>query len=46
MASAHREGLGVSRSARVRASLTARTLEIFRHASNIPQRCCDELAEA
>jgi len=46
MASAHRESLGVSRIARVRASLTARTLEIFRQASMIPHRCCDELNES
>ncbi len=39
MASAHREGLGLSRSARDRASLTERTEEIFRQASSIPQRC-------
>jgi len=45
IASAQREGLGVSRIARERASLTERTLEIFLQASNIPQRC-EELPEA
>jgi len=38
-ASVHRGGRGISRIARVRASLTARTLEIFLHASRIPHRC-------
>src|SRR5580693_4141860 len=46
IASAHREGLGVSRIARERASLTERTLEIFLQASRIPHRCCcNELCE-
>src|SRR5258708_5648567 len=46
MASAHREGRGISRIARERASLTERTLEIRLQASRIPQRCSDEVAEA
>jgi len=37
--SAQRDGLGVSRMARERASLTERTEEIRLQASNIPQRC-------
>jgi hypothetical protein len=45
IASTHRDGPGVSRIARERASLTERTLEIFLHASSIPQRCCDEFSK-
>jgi len=44
MASAQRDGLGVSRIARERASLTERTEEIRLQASSIPQ-CCEELPE-